>query len=122
MRLTGDFKKTSKKIGEIFSHYFFHFFDIVRLLLDKKFSGKVPFFLEFCGRTYVEKCQKVPLSVFFRNCETFVQFCFSSKGPLSIGLMICDRRDEKCQSVPTFAFFGCFRRKYFDTLKSFCYF
>ena len=60
--------------------------------------------------------------------ETFFNF-FSLKGPPSIFLMICDRRDEKCQSFPltrqsgpTFGVLGCFRREYFSTLKSFCYF
>ena len=46
----------------------------------------------------VEKYQKVPFQ-FFRNCETFFNF-FSLKGPPPIFLMICDRKDEKCQSVP----------------------
>ena len=39
--------------------------------------------------------------------------------------MICDMLDEKSQSIPlarqfgpTFGFFGCCRREYFDTLKS----
>ena len=94
MRLTGDLKNFRKK-----SVIFFYYFDIVRLLLDKKFSAKIlpSFFLDFCGRMDVEKYQKVPLSVFFRNCETF-QF-FSPKGPHFNFLMICNRRDERCQSV-----------------------
>ena len=122
-------KKFRKKFGTIFSH-FFSLFRHSATSFRKKISAKVPpsFFLEFCGRMDVEKYQKAPLSVFF-GIETFFQFCFSPKGPPFNFLMICDRRDEKCLSVPlarqsgpTFRFLGCFRREYFDTLKSFCYF
>ena len=74
------------------------------------------------------KIPKSPLFSFFRNYETFFHF-FHQRVPPSIFLMICDRRDEKSQSVPlarqsgpTFGFLGCLRREYFDTLKSFCYF
>ena len=69
--------------------------------------------------------KRSPFQFFFEIVRlSLVQFCFLPKGPPSIFLMICDRRDEKCQSVPlapqsgpTFGFLGCFRREYFDTLK-----
>ena len=127
-RLQKNFEKKSVKF---FLNIFFSLFrHSVTSFRQKNFLKAPPsLFLEFCGKIDVEKYQKVPLSVFFRNCKTFVQFCFSPKGHPSIFLMICDRRDEKCQSVPlapqsgpTFGFLGCFRREYFDTLKSFCYF
>ena len=106
---------------------FFHYFDIARLFRQKIFrKGSAFIFSEFCGRMDVEKYRKVPLSVFFGIVRLYSIF-FHQRVP-SIFLMICDRRDEKCQSVPlarqsgpTFGFLVCFRR-HFDTLKSFCYF
>ena len=85
MRLTGDFKKNfEEKFGKTFSQYCFHYFDIVRLLLDKKISAKVPpsFFLEFCGRMDIEKYQNVPLSVFFGIVRLFFNFVFQQRAPL----------------------------------------
>ena len=118
MRLTGD-KKISKKISVKFFSFFFHNFDIVRLLLDEK-RFRLYFFWSFAAEWVLKNTKRSPF-VFFRICETFFNF-FSRKGPPSIFLMICARRDEKCQSVPlarqsgpTFGFLGCFRREYFDT-------
>ena len=85
----------------------------------------VPFFWSFAAEWMLKNTKRSPFQ-FFWNCETCF---FSPKVPPSIFLMICDRRDEKCQSVPlarqsdpTFGFLGSFRREYFDTLKSVCYF
>ena len=79
MRLTGDFKKNSKKSSVNFCLNFFQYFDIVRLFLDKKIPAKVPpsFFLEFCGRMDLENYQKVPLSVFFGIVRLFFLKFFS---------------------------------------------
>ena len=131
VRRTGDFTKTSKRNSV---NFFLHFFSLFRhsatsfrqKILRK---GSAFVFLEFYDRMDVEKYRKVPISIFFWNCETFFQFFFHQKVPIfSIFLMICDRRDEKCQSVPmarqsgpTFGFLECFRGEYFDTLKTFCY-
>ena len=74
-------KKFERKFGKTFFSICFRYFDIVRLLLVKKITAKVPpsFFLEYCGRMDVEKYQKVPLSVLSQICETFFNF-FSPKG------------------------------------------
>ena len=72
----------------------------------------------FTGRylTYhTGRDQRVPPFNFFRHCETFFfgfffRNFFSSKGPLCIFLMFCDRMDVgKSQRVPPFSFFGIVR-------------
>ena len=81
MRLTGDFKKILKKNSVIFFSLSRH---SATSFKQKKFrEGSDFIFLEFCGRMDLEKYQKVPISVFFRNCETFSIF-FSLKGPPSL--------------------------------------
>ena len=98
MRLTGDFKKVSKKIGKFFSI----FFSFLRHSATKKGFPqrfRLHFFWSFVAEWMLKNTKRSPFT-FFRNCETFFQFCFSPKGPPFIFLMICDRRDEKCQSVP----------------------
>ena len=65
---------------------------------------------------------------FFRNCETFFQICFSPKGPFNYfddfrqkGWKM-SKRSPGAPIRSNFWVFGCFRREYFDTLKSFGYF
>ena len=66
---------------------------------------------------------------FFGHWDFFANFFFT-KGAPPIFLTIFDRMDKKSKSVPSGApirfnfwvFFGCRRREYFDTFKSFCCF
>ena len=120
-------QKIFKKIGKTFSH-FFHYFDIVRPFRQKNPQRfRLHFFWSFAAEWMLKNTKRSPFQFFFGIVKLFNSF--SPKAPPSNFLMICDRRDEKCQSVslarqsgPTFGFLGCFRREYFDTLKSFCYF
>ena len=68
----------------------------------KVFPQRIPpsIFLQFSDRTDVEKSQRIPPFSFF-GLETFFQKNFSPKVPLQFFLMICDRMDEKFQSVPS---------------------
>ena len=75
----------------------------MRLFFRKKISPNGPSFnfLEFSDRADVEKSQRVPLSVFW-HCEIFFQkIFFHQKFPAFNFLMICDRMDEKSQSIPS---------------------
>ena len=71
----------------------------------KKFPQRVPpsIFLEFSDRTDVEKSQRVPPFSFFGIVRLFFKKIFSPKVSLHFFLMICDRMDEKFQSVPSSA-------------------
>ena len=110
-------EKIWKKISKIFSH-FFHYFDIVRLLLDKiNFPQRfrLRFFWIFAAEWMFKNTKRSPFQ-FFRNWDFF--HFFSLKCPPSIFFV---RREEKCQSVPlvrqscpTFGFLGCFRREHFE--------
>ena len=86
------FKKIQKKSVNFFD--FFHYFDIVRLLLDKKNfrKGSAFIFLEFCGRMDVENTKRPPFQ-FFSELWDFFSFFFHQRVTPSIFLMICDRRD-----------------------------
>ena len=122
-------KNFEKKIGNFFFNFFF-IISTARLLLGTKKIAqrfRVHFFWSFAAE-WMLKIPKGPPFSFFGIVRLFSIF-FSPKGPPSIFLTICYRRDKKCQSFPlapqfgpTFGFLGCFRREYFDTLKSFCYF
>ena len=103
------------------------FLDIVRLFSQNISKGSLLHFLMFCNRMDVEKSQRGP---FFRHCQIFRKK-ITRWSPFNFS-MFCDRMDvEKSERVPlqfffgikTFKrFFGCCRREYFDTLKSFCFF
>ena len=73
MRLTGDFKKSSKENSVNFLSICFSFFRHSATSFRQKTSAKVPpsFFLEFCGRMDLEKYQKVLLSFFFGIVRLF---------------------------------------------------
>ena len=69
---------------------------------------------------------------FFGHWDFFSK-CFFTKSAPPIFLTIFDKMDEKSKSVPSqkagapirfnfWVFFGCRRREYFDTFKSFCCF
>ena len=78
-------KQFRKKIGKKFSQYCFHYFDIVRLFRQKNFPQRfrLHFFWSFAAEWMLKNTKRsVPVLVFFRNCETFVQFFFT-EGSLS---------------------------------------
>ena len=78
--------------------------------------------------------QRVPLSVFFRHCETSFRKKFYPKGsPLQFFWVLRQTRYRKIPKGPPFQFFSALwdfsqkiflwcRREYFETLMSFCYF
>ena len=100
----------------------------MRLLLDKTIFRKGSAFI-LSGVLRQNECWKIPKGPPLSFFSELWDFNFFIKGSPFNFLMICHRRDEKCQSFhlarqsgPTFGFLGCFRREYFNTLKSFCYF
>ena len=60
-------------------------------------------FLTICNRMNVQKSQRVPLLHFSALCDL-------------------PETSKKIDFFSIFISYGCFRREYFDTLKSFCYF
>ena len=117
----------------------FSFFDILQQNGRPKNPKGCPFlhFLALCDlldnfkKVWNENSVKFFLNFFlyFDIVQLLLHKKISPKVPPSFFLEFCDRRDENCQNVrlacqsgPSFGFLGSFRREYFDTLKSFCYF
>ena len=105
-------KNFGRKIGK--TSHFFSLFRHSATFRQKIFRKETAFLFSVLRQNGCWKIPKCPPFSFFGNWDFSF---FSPKCPPSIFYMICDRRDENCQSVPlarqsgpTFGFLGSLER------------